>query len=242
MSSEVSCFILCAWTAYKTVYEAVMHHTMQLCVWMCLVGYGLALNSTTLQPCVVCDALDKFVDNVGGNPSTSCSPKECLSSGKLQMFQRASNSMHSHSFVTIREGVVFTSSLTDEQTAQLLVLSMLGQHLIHTVSDDEMIRGGIFYFEYDVQHQTFQIIKPLCTFQKNVYTALLILSVVVIVVGISFRMIEKKEGAHAETTNESKPFEKTAPHQGIAFAPPKIHLAWANQNNARYRPLSTNVI
>ena len=214
-----------------------------LCV--CLGKDVMALNSTRIPPCVVCNALDKFVDNVGGSPSSSCSPRECLASGKLQMFQHASNALLSSSFITVRDDMVSTSSLTDEQTAQLLVLSMLGQHLIHTTEDDDLMRGSIYYFEYDVQHQTFKVIRPLCTFQKNVYTTLLILSVVVIVVGISFRMIEKNSNAEIVPSIEpaSKVAHTPSPKGQIAFGPPKIHFAWANnETSARYRALNTNAI
>lgn len=214
-----------------------------LCV--CLGKEVMSLNSTQLPPCVVCNALDKFVDNVGGSPSTSCSPKECLASGKLQMFQHASNAMLSSSFITVSHDQVSTSALTDAQTAQLLVLSMLGQHLIHTSKDDDLMRGSIYYFEYDVQHQTFKVIRPLCTFQKNVYTALLILSVVVIVVGISFRMIEKNSNADImpAASTASNHLEGASQKGQIAFGPPKIHFAWANnETSARYRALNTNAI
>lgn len=158
-----------------------------------------SLQNTTLEPCTICNSLDRFISDVGGRSQDTCQNNQCLKSGKMQQFMRNANKWFAKNFISVDTDRVYVASTNDEDFAQVLTFAMLGAHLVKTVQDKDIFRESVYYFEYDVQKQTLITRKPLCAFQQSIYSALLVLSVVVILIGLSLQMIKEnsqKDGQH----------------------------------------------
>ena len=165
------------------------------------VEHVTSLQNTTLEACTICNSLDRFISDVGGRSQDTCKNYECLRSGKMQQFIRNANKWFARDFISADTDAVYVASTNDEDFAQILTFAMLGAHLIKTVQDKDIFRENVYYFEYDVQKQTLITRKPLCAFQQSIYSALLVLSVVVILIGLSLQMIKEnstKDGQHQD--------------------------------------------
>ena len=141
----------------------------------------------------------------------------------MQQFMRNANKWFARNFITLDTGRVSIASTNDEDFAQILTFAMLGAHLIKTVQDKDIFRENVYYFEYDVQKQTLITRKPLCAFQQSIYSALLVLSVVVILIGLSLQMIKEnsmKEGQHEDGSTINQRSQPS--HNSIAFRSPQV--------------------
>lgn len=190
-----------------------------------------SLQNTTLEACTICHSLDRFIADVGGRSQDTCENSQCLRSGKMQQFMRNANKWFAQNFISADTDRVYVARTNDEDFAQILTFAMLGAHLIKTVQDKDIFRENVYYFEYDIQKQTLITRKPLCAFQQSIYSALLVLSVVVILIGLSLQMI--KENSLTESQHQDGSTSNQASH------PPNNSIAFRSSmsSQVRYRLL-----
>ena len=160
-----------------------------------------------ISVCAVCEALDLNIQDVGGSSFKACEPDLCLKSGKMELFLRETRSMIGNSTLNvINDDPSFLKLALHDSDAmrQILVYSFLGRHLAEQHGAVDITMGTIFLYEYDVQRQTLVLRRPLCVYQRQVYTTLLVLTTVILLAGVALRAREKALEAE-EDTKQSAP-------------------------------------
>ena len=194
-----------------------------------------------ISVCAVCEALDLNIQDVGGSSLKTCDPDLCLKSGKMQLFLRETRSMIGNSTLNIIENdpSFLELALHDSNAMrQMLVYSFLGRHLAEQHGVKDVTMSTVFLYEYDVQRQTLVLRRPLCTYQRQVYTTLLVLTTVILLAGVALRAREKAlEAEDADTTPSAPPYE--ASHvSGMHSQAPQWRMPIGS--GVRYRTLPQN--
>ena len=161
-----------------------------------------------ISVCAVCEALDLNIQDVGGSSFKACEPELCLKSGKMELFLRETRSMIGNSTLNvIKDDPSFLKLALHDSDAmrQMLVYSFLGRHLAEQHGAADVTMGTIFLYEYDVQRQTLVLRRPLCAYQRQVYTTLLVLTTVILLAGVALRAREKTLEAENADTGPSAP-------------------------------------
>ena len=120
----------------------------------------------------------------------------------------------------------------------MLVYSFLGRHLAEQHGVNDVTMSTVFLYEYDVQRQTLVLRRPLCTYQRQVYTTLLVLTTVILLAGVALRAREKSlEAEDADTKPSAPPYDSNYPMGSYSQAP-----QWRMPigSGVRYRTLPQN--
>ena len=194
-----------------------------------------------ISVCAVCEALDLNIQDVGGSSFKACEPDLCLKSGKMELFLRETRSMIGNSTLNvIKDDPSFLELALHDSDAmrQMLVYSFLGRHLAEQQGVKDVTMSTVFLYEYDVQRQTLVLRRPLCAYQRQVYTTLLVLTTVILLAGVALRAREKTlEAEHADTTPSAPPHNSNDAMGSYSQAP-----QWRMPigSSVRYRTLPQN--
>ena len=209
-----------------------------------MIVVAMQLTLTTqyeISVCAVCEALDLNIQDVGGSSFKACEPELCLKSGKMELFLRETRSMIGNSTLNvIKDDPSFLKLALHDSDAmrEMLVYSFLGRHLAEQHGAADVTMGTIFLYEYDVQRQTLVLRRPLCAYQRQVYTTLLVLTTVILLAGVALRAREKAlEAEAADTKFSALPYDSS--HQmGSASQAPQWRMPIGS--GVRYRTLPQN--
>ena len=207
-----------------------------------MIVVAMQLTLTTqyeISVCAVCEALDLNIQDVGGSSFKACEPELCLKSGKMELFLRETRSMIGNSTLNvIKDDPSFLKLALHDSDAmrEMLVYSFLGRHLAEQHGAADVTMSTIFLYEYDVQRQTLVLRRPLCAYQRQVYTTLLVLTTVILLAGVALRAREKSlEAEHADTGASASPYHT---QQGSASQAPQWRMPIGS--GVRYRTLPQN--
>ena len=235
---------------FKSVYKPAMKLAVIVFITM-LPLYrsesSIHLNAT-IPACVFCRTLDKYIDNVGATVSQSdCTDISCITSNKFLHFQTHTQTLLGTSFLESSGSELVLADMTHEQLSDLLVFALLGRHLVNTVQDHSVMQSTVYYYVYDIQHKTLQIRHPLCVVQKPIYTALLISSIAIIILGILtrvYRLDQQQtvvEGPQDGILQNNSTEQKKSKNQ--TYMLPTISLGGIiKPTDFRYRQVSTTEI
>ena len=112
------------------------------------------------------------------------------------------------------------------------------RHLAEQHGVVHVTTSTVFLYEYDVQRQTLVLRRPLCTYQRQVYTTLLVLTTVILLAGVALRAREKAlEAEDADTKPSAPPYDSNHPMGSYSQAP-----QWRMPigSGVRYRTLPQN--
>lgn len=146
---------------------------------------------TNVSACVLCSTLDRYISDVGiANTDTKCHETECLARGKVQLFVNEMGQIAS-SCEKSTHGVSLT--IDDKQLAQLLVYAIIGRHFTNEESHEDSLDWNVAQLQYNVNTQKISVSRPMCVFEKGVYSILLVLSVIIVLTSIVLRRLKKYE-------------------------------------------------
>ena len=146
--------------------------------------------------------LDASIRNVGGSEAGACVPDVCMKSGKMELFLREARGMLGDSTLERRgaDPSLLALNWTDtDVVTNVLVYALLGRHLIEQHQAQDVTAGTVFLYEYDVQRQTLVLRRPLCAYQRQVYSTLLVLTTVILLAGVALRAHEKMREAEEKS-------------------------------------------
>jgi hypothetical protein len=185
--------------------------------------------------CNVCEMLDASIQNVGGSEAGACVPDVCMKSGKMELFLREAGGMLGNSTLERRgaDPSLLALNWTDtDVVTNVLVYALLGRHLIEQHQAQDVTTGTVFLYEYDVQRQTLVLRRPLCAYQRQVYSTLLVLTTVILLAGVALRAHEKMREAE-----EKSAVPLTEPAHQLAEAPQWRIPIGSMGSGVRYRSL-----
>lgn len=168
---------------------------------------------TNVSACALCKTLDRYISDVGvKNVETGCHVTECLARGKVQLFVNEMGLVAS-SCEKSKHGVSLT--IDDKQLAQLLVYAIIGRHFTNEESHEDSLNWNVAQLQYNVNTQKISVSRPMCVFEKGVYSILLVLSVIIVLTSIVLRRLKKYEEIASHDP---------APPISLEINPPISHL------------------
>lgn len=146
----------------------------------------------SVDVCDICRVMDLYIQNIGVDQyiSNTCVADTCMKSNKFKMLYEQISVIFSD--VTLENSQLLVRPNSDELSGAL-ILSILGKFLVLPKKlDSHTFQNIIYNFQYDIATSTLDIKQPLCTFEKDIYSSLLILTVVVILFVLTLRVISMR--------------------------------------------------
>ena len=158
---------------------------MSVLILMCRVS---SLNFS-VDVCALCKSFGQtFKDEgVNGQNFADCSLDECLKSSKFNLILHEMRTMFNE--VTVSGSLVNVSNIDHNQMAEFVIHNIIGKQFVETEHDKE----GPFYFRYDLSKSKLVLNFPLCTFEKQIYSVLLILTVITLLAALALKTIRQKK-------------------------------------------------
>ena len=132
-------------------------------------------GTRALSCCAVYQAFDAFVASATGDKSVCNSENDCENS-RLQFLVRRLNQLHKD-FVTVTDSELIMHVDDNTVLANLLVSRVLAQYVSNAGdTDPENV-----HFQFEESTHTLKEVFASCVFQKELYTALLVVSVILLI-------------------------------------------------------------
>ena len=143
----------------------------------------------TIPVCALCVEFSKLVEDVGvGEYSfTNCNNEQCVKSGKFAVVWQ--NLVQSFEDISKDDKHVIIRTTDPNVWSKIFVHNIIGKTFIGTQEDN----SGTQYFQYDVAKRTLISKFPLCVFEKQVYSILLVLTIIIILAALTSNVINHKQ-------------------------------------------------
>ena len=150
------------------------------------------MNSSLIIPvCLLCQAFSHSVHDLGVNEYffSECSATACLKSGKFDLITSNLRQSFDKVYVNRDTNNLELHNIDSSKWANILVHSILGKSTLQLQGDDK----APLFFQYDVYKQTLLAHYPLCVFEKQIYSILLILTVLIILAALTTAVINQRK-------------------------------------------------
>lgn len=141
--------------------------------------------------CSICNTLDRLILDVGVSKTPAqCHASECALRGKFRLFVREIGHM---SVDAAASNDAVHVSMSEEALSQVLVYAMIGRHFTAAKTKRDSLDWNVAELHYDVNTQTISVSRPMCVFEKSVYSILLVSSVVIVLTSMVLRRLQSYE-------------------------------------------------
>lgn len=152
----------------------------------------ISSNAVNLQVrvCDLCEILDDTIQDVGTSvKNEKCYFSDCLKRNKLNILLDQSD-LFSNNFTKQNEDVFF--HMNSNHVAKLFVYAFIARQFIEIDSSKTFDNLGEI-IRYDIQKQTIIKKKPVCAFEKQIYSLLLIITVVTILISYAMQIVKQNK-------------------------------------------------
>ena len=143
-----------------------------------------------IDACALCKSFGYIFEDEGvnGQNFADCHLDQCLKSSKFRLIVDEMRTMFDK--VEVNSGpLVNVSNIDNDQLAKFVILNIIGKQIVETEHDNE----GPFYFRYDLSKSKLVLNFPLCKFEKQIYSVLLILTVITLLAALALKTIKQKK-------------------------------------------------
>lgn len=173
-------------------------------------------SSVTIECCALWATLNAYVRTHSGIDRSRCEPSSCVGTGQIQLFLDETNAVLARDIRVVGTSLVVPMASAPEMQ-DVLVWSFLGRHFTSTQQDKQR---DDFFFEFNIATRTMALRKIQCEFQKPVYVAMIVLTIIVLLFIIASRILVKSLPAPAAAP--------AAAPVGLAPAPVPVQLRFRN--------------
>lgn len=187
-------------------------------------------KTTTGLCCALRDEFIKYIhlDNI--EMSTSCDPAQCNTLAFMQHLRHETNGVGSvNEYDIIHENMDGSSVDTADVTviASLLVWAYIGRHYTSSaMGSDVGSSHKHLFFKFHPSSQVLRAIQPSCTFERTIYLAMIVLTILVLVFIILARHIpmEWRLWSRAKEPNDAQQYtrvpdsENSSTNQGAVLS------------------------
>lgn len=162
---------------------------MHLISFSCTFHVCHSVSTFEVRVCDLCQKFSSMIQDIGVDEYSfqPCDVDKCLKSSKFLLTTQELKMAFSD--VDVNEGNLTIRGARSDQMSEILVYSILGRNIVEASEDN----AAVYFFEYDVAKKVLRLKQPLCSFEKQIYSILLILTVVIILAALSMSIIEFKK-------------------------------------------------
>ena len=148
-----------------------------------------------VRVCDLCESLDDTILDIGTSvKNAECDFLDCLRRNKLNILLDQVD-LFSKNFTKQNEDVYFHIDST--HAAKLFVYAFIGRQFVEVDSSKTLNNVGEIV-RYDIQKQKIIKEKPICAFEKQIYSLLLIITVVTILISYAMQIVKQNRSTKRE--------------------------------------------
>lgn len=146
-------------------------------------------QSIVVPVCILCQSFATNIQDIGVNEYkfANCQPQECMRSGKFNLMHQEIKSLFDETEIINDEMHIQTSK--NESWAEMFTYNIIGKTLMHQDNNQK----DVLYYQYDVAKQILVTKYPMCVFEKQIYTMLLVITIVIILAALTIGIINLKK-------------------------------------------------
>lgn len=179
-----------------------------LCLMLCVLHMCVPIVSATTMHvgcCQVWTQLNTYVVEKTGSElaSSTCEQRQdvCVDITLIKKFIAESNAVLPDSIRLADDGKNYVLNVSDAQDPVVLLNLLVWAFLGRTVSNPTINHEGLQhrYLEYDIQNDELNVRTPSCEFNKAVYTAMVLVSVSLLMFLIGMQIVDRHHASKAKT-------------------------------------------